>query len=71
MDVKMPGLDGPETLIIMREINPAVCCCFMSGYPGKFTEKGLSEMGTVFLWKPFGLDQVADSLRRLRKIFCQ
>jgi CheY-like chemotaxis protein len=31
MDVRMEGLSGPETLTKLREINPAVRCCLMTG----------------------------------------
>jgi CheY-like chemotaxis protein len=31
LDVRMPVLDGPATLAILRRINPTVMCCFMSG----------------------------------------
>ena len=31
LDVRMPGLDGPQTLKLMRELNPDVLACFMCG----------------------------------------
>src|SRR4051794_33225994 len=37
LDVMLPGLDGPATLTALQEINPVVCCCFMSGYTGPYT----------------------------------
>src|SRR5262245_11971981 len=30
LDVRMPGLDGPQTLARLEAINPNVRCCFMS-----------------------------------------
>lgn len=30
-DVRMPVLDGPKMLDVLREINPSVRCCFMTG----------------------------------------
>ena len=27
----MPGVDGPQTLDALRELNPDVLACFMSG----------------------------------------
>jgi CheY-like chemotaxis protein len=31
LDVRMPVLDGPATLAILRRINPTVMCCLLSG----------------------------------------
>ncbi len=44
MDVRMPDLDGPQTLSAMQRINPAVACCFMTGYAGEYTPEGLLAM---------------------------
>ena len=32
LDVQMPGLDGPATLTALREFDPGVLCCFMTGH---------------------------------------
>jgi two-component system OmpR family response regulator len=58
-DVRMPGLDGPETLAALQQINPAVRCCFMSGNTGPYTADGLRELGAAFIDKPFSLDALA------------
>jgi CheY-like chemotaxis protein len=34
MDVNMAGMDGPETLAALRELDPHICCCFMSEHDG-------------------------------------
>lgn len=65
MDVQMPGLDGPETLDVLRKINPAIRCCFMSGHPGKHNITDLQKTGAFFIWKPFGLSELAALLREL------
>ena len=66
MDVRMPGLDGPQTLAALREINPQVRCCFMSGDPGGYTEGGLCDLGAAAVFrKPFCLAEVARVLREL------
>src|SRR5262245_8510334 len=31
LDVHMAGLDGPHTLTALRQLNPQLRCCFMSG----------------------------------------
>jgi len=66
LDVLMPGLDGPQTLVAIRELNPQVRCCFMSGNLGNYTEERLRDLGaTAVLPKPFRLDEVAQVLREL------
>jgi CheY-like chemotaxis protein len=60
LDVRMPGLDGPQTLAALQELNPQVCCCFMSGGLGSYTQEGLRDLGAAaVLPKPFRLPEVA------------
>jgi DNA-binding NarL/FixJ family response regulator len=64
MDVQMPESDGPATLAALREQDPQVRCCFMSGDLGDHTEDGLRRLGTgEVLHKPFS---AADAGRVLR-----
>ena len=63
LDVRMPNLDGPQTLAALRELNPRVRCCFMSGNLGDYTESELRELGAAgLLHKPFPLAEVAHIL---------
>ncbi len=63
LDVRMPGMDGPQTLAALKRINPAVLCCFMTGYAGDYTGEGLLALGAVRLFeKPFQLDEIAPAL---------
>ncbi len=65
LDVRMPGLDGPQTLEVMRSIKPALHCCFMTGDIGKYTESELTSRGILsILSKPFRLDEIARVLGR-------
>ena len=59
----MPGLDGPATLLALRELDPSLPCCFMTGETGGQTPADLLALGArcVFL-KPFGLDELAAAL---------
>jgi CheY-like chemotaxis protein len=60
LDVRMPDLDGPQTLAALREINPHIRCCFMSGDPGRYTERELCDLGAAaVIRKPFRLAEVA------------
>jgi DNA-binding response OmpR family regulator len=66
MDVRMPGLSGPETLYLLRQINAQVRCCFMTGYSGEYTEKELLEQGAAFIFaKPLILAELTRILWQL------
>jgi CheY-like chemotaxis protein len=63
MDVRIPGLDGPQTLATLQELNPEIRCCFMSGRLGDYTERGLREQGAAaVLQKPVHSTEVASML---------
>jgi DNA-binding NtrC family response regulator len=66
LDVNMPGLDGPDTLTALQEINPRLRACFMSGWVGKHTAEDLFRRGALcILDKPLRLDEVSRLLRRM------
>lgn len=66
LDVRMPGLDGPQTLRCMYHINPKVRACFMSGGIGAYVETQLLSEGALrVFWKPFHLDEVVSVLRQI------
>jgi CheY-like chemotaxis protein len=60
LDVRLGGdLDGPETLRQLKQLDPGVRCCFMSGDPGPHSVQDLLALGAVeFLPKPFRLADV-------------
>ena len=64
LDVRMPGLDGPQTLEALRELNPHVRACFMSGDLGDHDAVDLRRRGAAFIAKPFHLSDLANLLRR-------
>jgi CheY-like chemotaxis protein len=69
LDVRMPGLDGPRTLAALRETNPQIRCCFMTGDLGSYTEQRLYRLGAdVVFTKPFRLSDVAQVLRALAQL---
>jgi CheY-like chemotaxis protein len=65
LDVLMPELDGPATFAALHRLDPAVRCCFMSGYPGGYDVEQLLAAGAVgFLAKPFSVADVEALLRQ-------
>lgn len=65
LDVRMPDLDGPETLKALRRLNPDLRICFMSGDTGNYDLRELRRWGRHVIPKPFRLPEVADALRHL------
>jgi CheY-like chemotaxis protein len=66
LDVNMPGLDGPAALAQVRRADPAVPCCFMTGYSDRYTADELLALGATCLFgKPFRFDVVLETLRGL------
>lgn len=63
LDVRMPGLDGPETFDQLRQLNPEVRVCFMSGDTGEYEAGALRARGACdFVSKPFRLEDLARRL---------
>jgi len=66
LDVQMPGLDGPQTLVRLREVRPGLCSFFMSSDPGRYTVDDLLRLGAQqVLAKPFSVVKLLGTLRRL------
>lgn len=66
-DMKMPVMDGAQTLDALREINPLVRFCFMTGDVRLSTLAGLLKLGALRVFtKPFpSVAEVAEELRDL------
>lgn len=67
MDVHMPGTDGPATLALLREIDPSVRCCFMTGATDGYTSASLLELGAWHVF-PKPLPPPARLARLLREV---
>jgi two-component system response regulator MprA len=66
LDVTMPILDGPEALTLLLALDPAVRCCFMTGYAEDWSDAQLLDLGALnVLPKPFRLDEMVATVRRL------
>ncbi|WP_245912894.1 hybrid sensor histidine kinase/response regulator [Litoreibacter ponti] len=64
-DVIMPGMDGPTWVKQAREDRPDMRVVFMSGYAdGSTLEEQISVPNSVFLAKPFSLDELTSTVRR-------
>lgn len=64
LDVRMPGLDGPDTLTALRGLDADVRAVFMTGDPRPYTLDDLRRRGTArILDKPFNLAALSDALR--------
>ena len=60
LDVQMPHLDGPHTLLALHAIRPDLPCCFISGDIGVYSKQELLDLGASHLFlKPFDLTEVA------------
>lgn len=65
LGVQMAGLDGPQILAGLREIDPTVRCCFMAGY-GAHTRKDLRKLRPERVFdRPFNPAVVAQAVWRL------
>jgi DNA-binding response OmpR family regulator len=63
LDVRMPGLDGPQTLVKLRRMTSRLHCCFMSGDLGGYSEQTLRDLGALEIFrKPLMTIELADKL---------
>jgi anti-anti-sigma factor len=71
LDVRMPGLDGPQTLDSLRKVDPLVRCCFMTGNPQPYTEDSLLKMGALRVFrKPFAMVEFVSTFKQLTASVC-
>jgi CheY-like chemotaxis protein len=66
LDVKMPELDGPATLILLRKIQPRLKCCFVTGETGLYTVPALLGMGVQAVFeKPVLVPDMVQAVKEL------
>jgi CheY-like chemotaxis protein len=66
LDVRMPGLDGPQTLARLRVEDPELPCYFITGDTGPYNPDTLRKCGARGIFqKPFHLGDVVQELQRL------
>ena len=68
VDVKMPHMDGLETCLKLKEVNPSMFTVMMTGYRYEVDDvmqKAPADIAATCLYKPFDLSQVVDLLSRV------
>lgn len=66
MDIRMPGLDGLETLKRLGKTLHGVRCMLLAGMPLKVEEDRARELGAAaYLPKTTGQNELADAIRRI------
>ncbi len=65
LDIVMPNMSGWEVLAALRERAPALPVILVSGYPATDQPEDSVENGDAFLAKPFALEELLGTVRRL------
>ena len=61
MDIRMPGMDGVETFLKIKEIHPYCTVVMMTGYAvAPLIQKALSAGATTCLSKPISIEQILE-----------
>lgn len=70
VDVKLPNIDGLETFLRLKEINPAIITVMMTGFRHEVKDaldKAQEASAITCLYKPFDPSRAADLVRRINK----
>jgi len=68
MDIKMPGMNGVESYIKMKEKNPDVRVILITAYSLEDLTKRAREEGVCeILYKPLNMVKLVDSIERIKK----
>lgn len=68
MDTKMPVLNGLETYLAIKDINPEIVTVLMTGYKsemGSVVEQALRQGVYTCLYKPFDMKEVVDIISEI------
>ncbi|MEI7027890.1 response regulator transcription factor [Paenibacillus sp. y28] len=67
-DIRMPGIDGLETIERLQALAPQLCCIILSGYDDfQYAQRGLRLGVKDFLLKPVPTEELYHTLDRLLK----
>ena len=59
LDIRMPGMDGVETLRQVKKVSPGTRVIMMTGYSvDEMVHKALEEDASDIIYKPFEIDKV-------------
>jgi CheY-like chemotaxis protein len=64
-DIRMPGMNGFELAEAAMVLKPALKVLFMTGYSQEPMPGRLSKAGIEFLYKPFDLETLRETVERL------
>jgi len=68
LDVKMPGMDGIETLVEIKRINPLVEVMMLSGHADVASAiDGMKQGAFDYLMKPVDMDQIITKVNEAAK----
>lgn len=70
IDVKLPNIDGLETLLRLKEINPELTVIMMTGFRNEVKEaldKAQASEAITCLYKPFDPAEAAELVKRVAK----
>ena len=70
IDVKLPSIDGLETLLKLKEINPDILAIMMTGFRNEVKDaldKAQAASAIACLYKPFDPAEAADLVRKIGK----
>ena len=64
LDLKMPGMNGQETLQELNVLRPGLPVIMMTAYPGRQFDGGLSGM-SAWLQKPLDFPMLLEAIKKL------
>jgi DNA-binding NtrC family response regulator len=70
IDIKLPDIDGLETFLRLKEINPGILTIMMTGFRNEVKDaldKARAASAVTCLYKPFAPSEVADLVKKIGK----
>ena len=68
LDMKMPGMNGIETLEKIRDLDPRVSVIMMTAYGDNQASEQTKDLGVLyFMYKPFDLFELRERVREILK----